>query len=147
MDVGGEMIYVPSHFKPEELVDPVTFAKFGNSSYAFLRLEILRAIEFLRLFIGKPFTVNNWPDGGLYKWRGLRTKDCTEGAVWSMHRFGGALDFDVEGMTAVEVRQIIRDKRKSSDELKGITRIELDIGWNHIDCKPVSTDKLVEFKP
>lgn len=147
MDVGGEMIYRPKYFKAYELVDFHTFDKFGEDSVAFFRPEILIALDTIREKTTLKCTVNNWKQGGPFKWRGLRTVDSLTGASYSMHRFGGAFDLDIDGLTADEAREWLRANRPKYPELQAITRIEIGVNWCHIDCKPVATDKLVEFTP
>ena len=142
------MIYRPRHFAPHELVDPVCFSKFGADAVAFFRPELLISLDMLRQILGKPFTVNNWKDGGPFKWRGLRTQGCAQGAEYSMHRFGMAIDFDVKGMAAEEVRVWLRAKWADYPDLgNGITRIENGVNWVHVDCRPTNSYTLVEFAP
>ena len=74
--------------------------------------------------------VNNWHEGGPFSQRGFRDDPAT-GSTFSQHRFGRALDFDVVGMAADEVRSWILNHVK---ELPFITRMERDVNWVHIDC-------------
>lgn len=141
-------IYRPKFFKAFELVDPITYSKFGEEAIAIFRPEILIALDTIREMTGRAITVNNWKSGGPFKWRGLRTENCKEGAAYSMHRFGGAFDFDAAGLTADEVRAWIRLTRPTSPDIaNGVTRMETGVNWCHIDSQPTEGGKLVEFKP
>jgi len=141
------MIYRPVHFKAFELVDPACYAKFGEDSVAFFRPELLIALDLIRELSGKAMTVNNWKSGGPFKWRGLRTENCKEGAPYSMHRFGGAIDFDMAGNTADQVRAWLKMQRPAHEALKAITRMEAWTSWVHIDVKPTDLQVLQEFQP
>jgi len=128
-------MYTPQHFKAYELVDPITYAKFGEGALQFFNPLLLQALDIMRDFFGVPITVNNWKAGGPFKWRGLRTVDCLEGAKWSQHRLGGAVDCDVRGKTADEVRnEIIYNKG-----FKIITCLEADVNWVHLDVRNIDT--------
>lgn len=141
------MIYRPSHFQAFELVDPTTFLKFGEDSVAFFRPELLIALDIIRELSGKAITVNNWKTGGPFKWRGLRTENCKEGAPYSMHRFGGAADFDMAQTSADDARKWIRMQRAAHTPLQAITRMEVGTSWVHIDTKPTDHAGLLEFRP
>ena len=129
------MIYRTKYFKLHELVDKETYEQYGQVAWQFLDERMLMALDQLREALG-PITVNNWKWGGQFQWRGLRTSKCRQGAKMSQHRFGRAVDFDVKGMTAREVRAYIR---KHFDDF-GIACIERKVNWVHMDfrnCKPL----------
>ena len=96
------------HFKLFELVCPHVLAKYGERSWMFIDSRLILNLDTIRERIGKPIYVNR---GNLTQ-RGLRcpqcqiVKDKAEAGVlyMSAHTFGKAVDFDVEGMTADEVR-------------------------------------------
>jgi len=128
-------MYVPRHFKAFELVDPITYAKFGEGALQLFNPLALQALDTMRDYFKVPITVNNWKTGGPFKWRGLRTVDCLEGAKWSQHRLGGAFDCDVRGKTADEARsEIIYNKG-----FKIITCLEADVNWVHLDVRNIDT--------
>lgn len=141
------------HFKAFELVDPQTYAKFGEDSFKFFRPEILYALDRLREFFDRPMIVNNWKTGGPFQWRGLRTIDCAEGAALSPHRVGAAIDFDVVGMDEDLARQMILAKPLGS--FPGIRRIEDGLvassgnrrQWTHIDCFEHDGPGIKVFQP
>jgi hypothetical protein len=64
----------------------------------------------------------------------------------ALHKQGKAVDFDVKGMTADEVRGVLRLNQIELMKL-GLTRIETGISWVHIDLKYTGLNYLYEFKP
>jgi len=128
--------YKCKHFEIYELVDPVTFDKWGEQAWMFFRPEALLSLDKIREFYNKPVTINNWKWGGSFRYRGLRPNYVTTGAVWGQHRFGNAFDLDVKGLSAEQVRQdIIKNKDTVFTE---ITCLEANVNWVHFDCRNVS---------
>jgi len=141
------MIYKCKHFGIFELTDPVMYRCNGDKAFAFFTDEIKKSIDAVRDFFNRPVTVNNWIWGGDFQWRGLRTHYCTIGSKTSQHRIVGdrlcnAFDFDVDGMSAEEVRQEII-KNKDIPSFKYITRLEKDVNWVHMDCKPLDGEERI----
>jgi hypothetical protein len=95
---------------------------------------------YIRINIDKGITVNNWKWGGKFTQRGLRTNVSPlvknkKGLYLSAHIRGAAVDFDVDGMTAVEVRKWLV---KHVAELPHKIRLENEmngkqINWCHLD--------------
>jgi hypothetical protein len=139
------MIFKPKYFKIQELVDPDTLTRYGEDYCwkTFFDKRLLIQIDLLREYFGKPITINNWNEGGEFKYRGFRQSNCTVGATNSQHRFGRAVDFDVQGLTADEVRKEIC-KFKYLPSFKFISRMEDLVTWVHIDC--ANTTELELFK-
>jgi hypothetical protein len=85
-------------------------------------------------------TVNNWKNGGRFSQRGLRHNASPmvkkkSYMYLSAHMFGKAFDFDVSGMTSVEVREWINSnaelfpcKIRLERNMKG-----QPISWVHLD--------------
>lgn len=132
------------HFKVQELVDPDTYAKYGDAALQFFDVAALTMLDDLREFFACPVTVNNWHAGGSFKWRGLRNPSSPVYSAGSMHSKGRAFDCDVQGYTAEQAREKII-QNKDNPQLKGIMRIEADVNWLHIDNKPVS-NRIYLFK-
>ena len=63
------------------------------------------------------------------------------GGDLSQHRFGRAVDFDVIGFDAEEIRQHII-KNFHEYKIYGLTAIELNTPWVHIDFRLTEFDKL-----
>lgn len=127
--------YVPKYFKDYELLPPEVIESAGVNALLLMDERILIALDAVRKLIGFPVIVNNWHSGGSFTQRGFRTEVI--GAKYSQHRYGRAVDFDVQGMTAEQVRNAIAGAWKTSTPLQNIRRMEADVSWVHIDCAPV----------
>lgn len=138
---------ISEHFDLRELVDPSTFENEGENAINFIDNRIPALLEKIRQLCGnKPMTINNWHTGGKFQYRGFRPKYVKVGAAKSMHKSGKAVDFDVKGMTADEVRGVLRLNQIELMKL-GLTRIETGTSWVHIDLKETGLNYLYEFKP
>jgi hypothetical protein len=126
-------IYKCQHFEIEELVPPELMSMPEEYLWQLFNEDLLISIDRLRSALGRPITINNWKSGGKFKWRGYRTNSCKIGAKGSMHRIGCALDMDIKGMSAEEVRTYLKTHQNMYPE---ITRIERNTNWLHIDCMP-----------
>jgi hypothetical protein len=132
-----------------ELVCKHVYDEFGGDS---LKLADYRLIEWLRWFrdaIDRPVFINNWIHGGDFSQRGYRCPQCqmVKDAViakkiyLSAHTRFQAVDFDVEGMLAEEVRQWIERNKKY---MPVSIRVEKNVSWIHVD---VATGKEFDKKP
>lgn len=130
------------YFSLREMVDEQTYKKYGYFAWNFIRTELLETLFVIRdQIVKKPMTINNWFMGGQYSQRGLRTNlsplimEKTENQKLSMsaHSLGAGVDFDVKGMTANEVRELIK---ANESKLPHPIRLEDDKSaptWVHID--------------
>ena len=131
------------YFRVYELVGPRTYRKHGERAWKFFSTDALEALLITRKGIDKPFTVNTWKWGGRFTQRGLRSniqnlaRQMTKSfkLYLSAHPLGEGFDFDVEGMSAVEVRKWIVQNQHLYP-----TRIRLErnkngkpISWTHLD--------------
>lgn len=136
---------VKEYFSIHELVDKTTFNKHGERAWKFFDFYALWALLIIREGIGKPMTINNWKSGGRFSQRGLRTNICSivlskvkqMRLYLSGHVLGKGFDFDVQGMTADEVRDWILENEhlfpfKIRLEHK-ISKTGKTINWVHID--------------
>ena len=139
-------MYTCKHFHIYELVDPTVYSAYRDRAWGMFDPKILMALDGVREFFDTPVRVNNWFWGGQLQWRGLRTKVCKIGAAKSEHKLihyrnrpphlCGAIDYDVRGMSAQDVRdQIVANQ--DNPLLQQITRLERGTSWVHMDCKPV----------
>ena len=98
---------------------------------------MLKNLEWIRENLGKPIIVNNWAMGGQYSQRGLRCCVCAlvreksmlEKPYLSDHVLARGVDFNVQGMTAQEVRDWLEEHK---EELPYNVRIEKDVNWVHL---------------
>lgn len=96
--------------------------------------RLIITIDKIRERFGKPMIINNWAVSGLFHYRGYRPASPAIGSPLSQHKFGRAVDFDIEGHKAEEVRVDII-KNKSHDDYKYIRGLEADVNWVHIDFR------------
>jgi hypothetical protein len=134
---------VKEYFSASEFVDKTVYSKYGDNAFKFIDTDLLHCILIVREELGKPMTINNWKSGGKFSQRGLRTnisnivkkKSDAYKLYLSAHLFGKAVDFDVKGMDAEEVRMWIKDnaqlfpcKVRLEHNMKGTP-----INWVHLD--------------
>lgn len=141
---------VKKYFKISELVCPHCVQSFGDNAWQFLSTELLSIIYILRTKIIKKPMIVNTASGSLTQ-RGLRCNICqlckdktSKNKIYmSAHTRGCAIDFSVNGMTAEEVRNLIRS---NIDEFECPIRLERNVNWVHIDAYTIDgKTKLVEF--
>ncbi len=135
-------VYVPKHFRVEELVSRKTFETLGAARILryfdsrILEMADKLAAHFCYDADGKKIgsaTINNWVFGGKRQYSGLRLPGEPEFKQWSDHSFGRALDIVFSTATADEVR----DHIEANPQLYPyITFIEegARITWLHISC-------------
>ena len=141
------------YFKPQDLVCQDVWRAHGERSWRFFDPRLIDDIVFIRLGLGKPITVNTWDFGGLYSQRGLRCNLCQlvasktkSGALYvSAHSQGMAVDFDIKGMSAEEVRKWIGQHAAS---LPHPCRLETGTSWVHMDVRvdPSKAERVQYFK-
>jgi len=145
MDAGPN--YLPEHFQAEEVVPPNVFREFGaRNSLWFLDSRILWTLDAIRERFGKPLIVNDWLWGGGLSMRGFRPPGSVTGSDMSQHRFGRAVDFNIQGIPAGDVRAEIR-RHPSDPAFSYITAVEEAVDWVHIDCRTTEQDKILWFNP
>lgn len=130
------------YFKVQEFVPANIYNLVGDNALLFMDADLLTFINNLRKELGAPITINNWHYGGQFSQRGLRTKDSKYYSAKSQHSIGKALDFDVAGMAAEEVRQWIINNRNIS-WVKPIRFIEGGVNWVHVDTRETSNSSLI----
>lgn len=131
-------------FRVEELVDKATFSIFGDNAKTLFRPVLLFTIEQIRKRFEKPLIINNWSFGGEYQYRGYRPANYKHCSLYSQHRFGNAVDFNIDGVTATEVREDIKNNPLISTYYY-ITAVEKDVSWVHIDFRNYDKEKLGIF--
>ena len=133
------MIYRPRHFDIKELVCPDVYKKFGQIAWQFFDDKMLMTLDLLRDQLS-PIYVNNWDINGQFDERGFRCIQCSlvkkaikdKRLYVSPHMTGQGVDFDVEGMSAGEVRiWILSNQIKLGFPI----RIEKNVTWVHLDSR------------
>lgn len=139
-------IYIPKHFKLQELVDRQTFEKLGSASIWLLDVDMLKCLDGIREYFNAPMTINNWSAGGKFESRGFRSIFNKTGANWSQHRCGRGFDFDIAGHTAEEVRKVILTNQNIFP-FNIITTLETDVSWVHADDRLTNELQIKLIKP
>lgn len=147
--MSDEEIYkeIKKFFSIEELVSKKVHTKYGEKAWQFMCPRLLHTLLVVRKAIDRPITVNNWHNGGKLQQRGLRSNlgsifmsKFKKGRMYlSAHVMGKAVDFDVQGMTAEQVRMFIKGIHKDlpykirlEHKMNGkfISWVHLDLFWN-----------------
>lgn len=142
---------VSEYFEISELVCPHVSAQFGDKAWQFFDERLLNVLYAIRKNINRPVYINNWAIGGNFSQRGLRCNVCQlvksktmlEKVYLSAHMQGEAVDFDVKGMTAEEVRNWIE---RNQIVLPHAIRIESGVNWVHVDVRTDGGQKITYFK-
>lgn len=141
---------IKDYFGIKELVCHHVYEAWGENAWQFLDDRLLDTLLVLREKIDKPIVVNNWAKGGSYSQRGLRCNVCQlvrektdlQKVYVTAHLQGKAVDFNVNGMTAEEVRRWIV---KNQILLPHPIRIENDVTWVHLDVRNDGSHNKVLF--
>jgi hypothetical protein len=140
---------IGSYFDLREFIPSSIWQKFGEKSIWFMDKRIFLLADFIRSRFGKPMKINDWLNGGALSLRGFRPPDTTIGGVLSQHKFGRAIDFNIEGSAPQEVYKDINDHFDMYSKA-GLTTVE-DIAftktWTHCDIRQTDSDKLLIVKP
>jgi uncharacterized protein YcbK (DUF882 family) len=120
-------MYKPKYFTWQELMPSPEYEPYW---LILMDERLLITLDAIREHYKRPVIVNTWHKGGQFKYRGFRPMNLTLGAKYSQHRFGRAVDFDVQGISPEQVRNDIR-----SGLFPEITCIEKDVNWVHIDVR------------
>ena len=148
-----ERIQQKGYFIPQEFVSETVYQRYRDDSWQFISTDLLYVMLVIREKLAKPITINNWHRGGMMQQRGLRDnltpifkkKFVQDTLYLSGHVLGMAVDFDVAGMTASEVRVWLV---KNADALPCKIRLENllrgePISWVHLDVKYVESNPKV----
>ena len=144
-----EEIYkeIKKYFCIQEFVNKKTYDKYGEGAWQFMCPRLLHTILIIRTTLDKKITINSWKWGGKLSQRGLRTnlgqivlKMVKRGKLYlSAHIMGRAVDFDVEGMSAEDVRMwIVKNEKLFPYKIrlehimngKPVNWVHIDVFWN-----------------
>lgn len=144
------MIFESLYFDIPQLVCEHVYDKYGLIAWQFFDIRLLVTIEKIREYLNKPMIINDWQTHGGFSQRGLRCPQCdlmkavyqSSELFMDPHAFGQAVDFDVTGLVAEEVRQWIV---KNQNILPYPVRLEADIAWCHLDIRNADKGKVYLF--
>lgn len=136
------------YFSVKELVCPHILGRFNgreDTALDFLDKNLIEVMLWIRRSIGRPITVNS--DALGFTQRGMRCNMCEivrskTQAYLSSHLLGSGVDFDVEGMTAEEVRRWIVANKES---LPHAIRLERGVCWVHLDVRNETDEMILWF--
>ena len=135
-------------FKVQEFVPKEVFDAMGSHAIHLIDFKIIRIACYLRTHFNAPIIINTWHYGGTLQERGYRLPTSTTGAKGSQHKYGKAIDFNVQGIPSDHVNEIIRNNPGFYNI--GIRRIENYNNtptWTHIDIKPTEFNFIKVVKP
>ena len=139
---------IKKYFDKQELVSKHVYDRDGG--YELIHHDLQNLVVWIREKLGRPMFANNWAIGGQFSQRGYRTNDdpvckAQKFVPGSAHFKGKALDFDVKGMTAEQVRKWLHDNQESAPVR---FRVEKGVNWVHVDVMPhKASDKAYFFNP
>lgn len=120
----------------------------ANSKW-FIDPKLVAIAEFIREEFELPMTINNWHKGGKFQERGYRVPTTQTGARYSQHKFGRAIDFNIQGIPPQEVAEWIKASFAYLKPL-GLTTIEHPDDtptWTHIDVRNSGMNELLIVNP
>lgn len=141
------------YFDLKELVCKDVYDFYKDTAWQFFDSRLLITIDRMREKLGKPMFVNNWDSGGEFDERGFRCLRCSivkqaiaDNKMYvSPHMTGQAIDFDVQGLLAEEVRQYII---KNGNLWPYPLRLEAGVNWVHMDTREIGNNqKVTLFNP
>jgi len=125
---------ISEHFDIEEFVPRGIFDQYGAKSIWYIDQQLIEGAEWLRSHFNAPITINNWHTGGKFQERGFRVPTTTTGARFSQHKFGRAIDFNVQGMTSDGVAKELIGLAHTS-HFTTIEDPKFTQGWTHLDLR------------
>ena len=139
---------ISKYFDKQELLSKHVYNSGGG--YELLHHDLQNLVVWIRESLGRPMFANSWAIGGQFSQRGYRTNDdpvckVQKFATGSAHFKGMALDFDVKGMTAEQVRKWLYENQEDAPVR---FRVEKGVNWVHVDVMPhKASDKAYFFNP
>ena len=133
-------MYKCKHFKIHELIPPEISYLPENILWSLMDDRILIDADDLREKYGK-ITINNWYWGGKFKYSGLRPFSCVEGAPFSQHKFGRALDMKFHDVPVDVPRTDLID----NPVYWQTTCVEMGVSWLHADVR--NCDSVMMINP
>ena len=137
------------YFQIEELVSKAVFIKYGETSWQFFDPRLIETIDWIKENLNRTIVINNWLWGRHLEQRGLRENTSNivvskteHGVIYlSGHVLGMAVDFDVTGITAQEVREWLYYNRYL---LPHPIRLEKNVSWVHLGVDNISNE-IIEY--
>ncbi|MBL3591425.1 MAG: hypothetical protein JMN24_16800 [gamma proteobacterium endosymbiont of Lamellibrachia anaximandri] len=133
---------MPNYFHIAELVPPGIYEKFGDQrSWNFVNRRAYKNLVKIRQYVGKPFIINNYRDGGRREWSGFRTPESPYFSSTSQHSIANAYDIICSGLTPQELQEVVQTHYAKFN----IGGVELAPTWTHIDWRFNPNGELTVF--
>ena len=130
---------VSKNFELKEFIPPDIMKVRGDKAIELIDERIIKAAQLLRDLTNSTIIINGTLNGHEYVNSGLRDFNCKEGAYYSQHKYGRAIDTKVIDWTAEKLRQLVRNNWEKFKAV-GITTMEKDTPtWLHLDCRYTTT--------
>ena len=100
------------YFRAYELVSKQMFELFGNGSLRMFSPDVLKSLDQLRSYFGRPIYINSFMHDRINgrQWSGLRSVKCPVGATMSAHKMGTAFDLHCQTEDELaELSELIRE--------------------------------------
>ena len=139
-----------NYFEIYEFVSPQVYIVHEDDAWKFIDPRLIETMDFIKASFGKTITINDWWWKGKFTQRGLRDNMCSivknktgnNVLYLSGHVLGMAVDFDVKGYTAEQVRQKLIEMK---DLLPYPIRLEKNVSWVHLDMMDEGEGKIYIF--
>ena len=130
----------------QEYLPKETYSTYGDVGMRFVDKKIPIIAQYLRDYYKSPIRMNNWyiaKDGErVFDARVLRLSSDEDYRRYSDHSYGRAIDFTIDGISATQVQQDIKDNKDClADKLVelGVTGIEVGTStWTHLSVSDLS---------
>jgi len=138
-------MYKCKYFKIEELVSPELYNSLGEQKCWELLPEIVKQqLDAIRdefyIYSSMGIIINNWANGGQYKYSGVRPVDCNIGAANSFHKKWIAFDLKASQIQNTDKLQEFMRIMAKSFNIARVEKFEHTPSWVHIE---IATDQYV----
>jgi hypothetical protein len=121
-----------TYFHVSELVPPNIFNRFGEQrSWNFVNKRAFDNLVKFREYVGHPFIINNYRNGGPREWSGLRNAESPYYSQNSQHSFANAYDIQCPYLSPEELQNIVKEVYRDFE----IGGLEIAPTWTHIDWR------------
>lgn len=126
-------MYKPEYFRPYEFVPKSVHDYFGVRSINFMDERILMVADQIRDYFARPVYINIYESG--LENRGWRFPFSSTGSKLSTHKYGWAIDFNVEDTSAQDVYMEIITHEEDFFQMgvKRVEKVQFTPTWTHID--------------
>lgn len=121
----------------------------GQNCIELLDPVLISLADFVRDFFKASVTINNWNTGGALTLRGFRPPDSPTGGFLSQHKFGRAIDINIDGHTPQQVYDTIlaNEKQFMNAGLTTMEDVKMTPTWNHLDIRYIGNEFIRIVKP